>query len=214
MLNFENLDKAVYSGAGAYDIPELPPVTDVPATEAVCKAEWIPFNFAKSCNAPEGKGVHFFVDDYQFVRVWNSPDKYIPLLKRFAAVLAPDFSTYTDMPRAMQIYNHYRKHWVARYLTDSGITVIPTISWSTPDSYEWCFEGEPRNSVVAISTVGCMKRDARELFFMGFDEMKRRLCPTKIICYGAEIEASVTFKGCINIPPYYKKIKERCNGNN
>ena len=97
----------------------------------------------------------------------------------FRSVLAPDFSTYTDMPRAMQIYNHYRKHWVARYLTDSGITVIPTISRSTPDSYEWCFEGEPRNSVVAISTVGCMRRDARELFLMGFDEMKRRLCPTK-----------------------------------
>lgn len=202
MLNFENLDKAVYSGAGAYDIPELPPVADVSA------AEWISFNFAKSCNAPEGKGVHFFVDDYQFVRVWNSPDKYIPLLKRFAAVLAPDFSTYTDMPTAMQIYNHYRKHWIARYLTDNGITVIPTISWSTPDSYEWCFEGEPRNSIVAISTVGCLKGGARELFLMGFEEMKRRLCPTKIICYGAETA------GCVNIPPYYKKIKERCNGNN
>lgn len=202
MLNFENLDKAVYNGAGAYDIPELPPVADVPA------AEWISFNFAKSCNAPEGKRVHFFVDDYQFVRVWNSPDKYIPLLKRFAAVLAPDFSTYTDMPRAMQIYNHYRKHWVARYLSDSGITVIPTISWSTPDSYEWCFEGEPRNSVVAISTVGCMKGEARELFLMGFEEMKRQLCPTQIICYGAEID------GCVNIPPYYRKIKERLNGNN
>lgn len=208
MLNFENLDKAVYSGAGAYDIPELPPVTDVHATE------WIPFNFAKSCNAPEGKGVHFFVDDYQFVRVWNSPDRYIPLLKRFAAVFAPDFSTYSDMPRAMQIYNHYRKHWVARYLSDSGITVIPTISWSTPDSYEWCFEGEPRNSVVAISTVGCMKGEARELFLMGFEEMKRQLCPTKIICYGAEIEASDDSQGCVNIPPYYRKIKERLNGNN
>ena len=53
-----------------------------------------------------------------------------------------------------------------------------------------------------------MKGEARELFLMGLEEMKRRLYPTQIICYGAEID------GCINIPPYYRKIKERLNGNN
>ena len=61
---------------------------------------------------PKSKIVHCFVDDYQFVRYWNAPDKYIPKLSKFAAVCAPDFSMYTDMPLAMQIYNHYRKHWL------------------------------------------------------------------------------------------------------
>ena len=41
----------------------------------------------------------------QFVRYWNSPDTYIPMLSKFSAICSPDFSTYTDMPLAMQIYN-------------------------------------------------------------------------------------------------------------
>ena len=31
---------------------------------------------------PEGKGVHFFINDYQFERVWNNPDRYIEPSKR------------------------------------------------------------------------------------------------------------------------------------
>ena len=111
MLNFENLDKAIYPGAGKYDIPEIDPETDIP----IHKLEWIPFNYAKSCKNPQGKGIHFYVDDYQFVRLWNEPNKYIPLLQRFDAVCTPDFSQYTDMPAAMRIYNHYRKHWLGAY---------------------------------------------------------------------------------------------------
>ena len=106
MLNFENLDKANFLGVGKYDTPIIQP-----EHIDVRHLEWIPFNFAKTCTDCATKGVHFFVDDYQFQRVWNQPDKYIPLLQKFGAVCAPDFSMYTDMPLAMQIYNHYRKHW-------------------------------------------------------------------------------------------------------
>ena len=111
MLNFENLNKCIFQGVGPYDIPEIDPETDIP----IHKLEWIPFNYAKSCKNPQGKGIHFYVDDYQFVRLWNEPNKYIPLLQRFDAVCTPDFSQYTDMPVAMRIYNHYRKHWLGAY---------------------------------------------------------------------------------------------------
>mgnify|MGYP000668335336 CR=1 FL=1 len=104
---------------------------------------WISFNFAKGCEEPERHGVHFFIDDYQFNRVWTSPDVYVEMLGRFQAVCTPDFSTYTDFPKAIQIYNHYRKHWLGAYWQAHGMTVIPTISWSDHDSYEWCFDGEP-----------------------------------------------------------------------
>ena len=49
-----------------------------------------------------------------------------------------------NSPFAMQIYNQYRKHWLAAYWQLNGITVYPTISWSDENSYEWCFDGEPR----------------------------------------------------------------------
>lgn len=202
MRGVENLERAFFEGIGDFDIPEIPSVYDVPG------AEFIPFNFARTCRDPENFGVHFFIDDYQFLRLWNSPGVYLEMLKKFKCVFSPDFSIYTDMPKALQIYNHYRKHWLARFFAENGITVIPTISWSTPDSFSWCFDGEPKNSVAAISNVGCMRvPESRELFFLGLEEMKRRLEPSVILCYGTEVE------GTVHLEPYYKKIEEaRKNG--
>lgn len=142
-------------------------------------------NYAKTEKHPEQKNVHCFVDDYQFLRYWNTPDKYIPKLKQFRSVCSPDFSTYTDMPMAMQIYNHYRKHWIAAYWQMHGITVYPTISWSTQDSYEWCFDGEPENSIVSVSSIGTQNNKENKLLFLrGYEEMQKRLNPTYVIFYG------------------------------
>ena len=105
MLNFENLNKCIFQGVGPYDIPEIDPETDIP----IHKLEWIPFNYAKSCKNPQGKGIHFYVDDYQFVRLWNEPNKYIPLLQRFDAVCTPDFSQYTDIPESTGIPRRTRE---------------------------------------------------------------------------------------------------------
>ena len=99
MASFENLDKFMFPGVGRYDIPQIEPVTAYP------QGDFIPMNYAKTAKDPASKIVHCFVDDYQFVRYWNSPDTYIPMLSKFSAICSPDFSTYTDMPLAMQIYN-------------------------------------------------------------------------------------------------------------
>ena len=177
--NYENLNKAIFDGEGQYDIPILAP--------AECNVEnWISFNFAKGCEEPERHGVHFFIDDYQFNRVWTSPDVYVEMLGRFQAVCTPDFSTYTDFPKAIQIYNHYRKHWLGAYWQAHGMTVIPTISWSDHDSYEWCFDGEPVGGTVIVSSVGTQSGmgDTAQLFLDGYREMVRRLEPKQIIMYG------------------------------
>lgn len=207
MLNFENLNKAYIGGIGMYDIPEIKPVN-----MDIHKIEWIPFNYAKSCKNPHGKGVHFYIDDYQFVRVWNSPDNYIHILQGFDAVLAPDFSTYTDMPIAMQIYNHYRKHWLASYWQAHGMNVIPTISWSKHNSFDWCFDGEPKNGIISISSVGTQRTDKeKELFAQGCREAIKRLNPSQILWHGncpEEFDWNV-----VKIEPHYEQIvRRRKNG--
>lgn len=176
---FENLGKAVFPGCGVYDIPQIHPVVEN------LPSEWRAFNFAKSEKSPAGKGLHFFLDDYQFMRCWNQPDRYLPIIHRFSTVCSPDFSTYTDMPMAMQIYNHYRKHWLAAYWQSCGISVIPTISWSTRESFAWCFDGEPEGSVVAVSSVGTQNsKERKQLFLEGYEEMLARLHPHSILFYG------------------------------
>ena len=171
MQSYENLQHRIYEGVGEYGIPLLEPTKFE-------KCEFIGFNYCRTCKEKAGKGVHFFLDDCQFNRLWNQPNRYLPILQQFRYVMTPDFSMYTDFPKIIQIYNHYRKHWIGAYLQENGVDVIPTISWSTPDSYEWCFDGEPTNGTVAVSSVGTQKnKKAKELFIQGYREMVRRLEP-------------------------------------
>lgn len=181
MLNFENLDKRIFEGAGENQIPIIYPENDLKIDEL----EWIPFNYAKTVKDKGKKGVHFYIDDYQFNRLWNRPDVYIDMLREFGAVTTPDFSTYTSMPMAMQIYNHYRKHWLGAYWQEHEIHVIPTISWSAPESYKWCFDGEPIGGIVSVSSVGTQKSlYPKRLFANGYRAMLSRLQPKQILWYG------------------------------
>lgn len=202
MMNLENFDRYRFPGVGRYGIPQIEPVRAYP------QAEFIHMNYANSAKDPSGKIVHCFVDDYQFVRYWRFPDRYIPMLSKFAAVCSPDFSLYTDMPLALQIYNHYRKHWLAAYWQLRGLTVYPTIAWSTPDHYDWCFDGEPVGGIVAVSSIGTqINRESKRLFLKGYEEMMKRLDPSFVIFYG-EVPEECDWN-VIRIPPHYKEIVER-----
>ncbi len=176
--NYENLNKGIFDGTGTFDIPRLTP-------ESVSAKQFIGFNYVKTCKQPCDKGLHFFIDDYQFTRLWSNPDAYLEMLRKFKLVCTPDFSTYTDFPKAVQIYNHYRKHWLGAYWQHNGITVIPTISWSDKASFDWCFDGEPEGGTVAVSSVGTqLGRNSRKLFLDGYNEMLTRLQPSLIYFYG------------------------------
>ena len=105
----ENLNITRFDGCGEYDIPVLQPYQYEPT-------EFVGFNYAKTAKDKQNKGIHFFVDDYQFERVWRSPAQYIDMFSQFQCVITPDFSLYTDYPKAIQIYNHYRKHWIGALL--------------------------------------------------------------------------------------------------
>ena len=177
--NILNTAKAQYDGVPPFDIPPILPVTEVPDV-----TEWIGFNYVLSEKEPEGKGVHFFLNDYQFERIWNSPDQYMDKLSRFACVASPDFSPYKSMPLVMQLWNHYRKHWVARYMQDHGITVIPTITGSGDDRFD-CLQGEPKGGVLITSTMWTNSIPGNyELDTKLWDRVADELHPTHVFVYG------------------------------
>ena len=70
--------------------------------------------------------VHFFIDDYKYEAVWNQPNKYINKLSQYKQVLSPDFSLYTNMPMALQVYNTFRRRWCSAFWQAHGLTVIPS----------------------------------------------------------------------------------------
>ena len=150
--------------------------------------DMIGFNYAKS-NDRKDVGIHFYIDDYQFERIWNDPEKYVDILMEYDGILSPDFSLYMDMPMAMKIWNIYRSRQIGAYYQSKGIKVIPTISWAEAETFEFCFQGIPKGSVVSISTIG-VKRDeeAMKIWTNGVTEMIRQIEPSAILIYGGKLE--------------------------
>ena len=128
------------------------------------------------------KGVHFFVDDYRFNGIYDNPERTFERYPQYAFLLSPDFSTYADMDLWRQLESVAKNRWVGAYWQSKGMTVIPTVSWSDARSFEFCFDGVEQGSIVAIGMVGC--KQAKFQFMRGYNEMLKRIQPSKVICFG------------------------------
>lgn len=163
---------------GKYGFPQLKRSDAVPHN---------PLSFVESRTKRRlnNRWVHFYAEDLNFECVWNNPKGYIKLLKRFEGAITPDFSLYGDLPRAYQIWNCFRNRALAVWLQRSGINIVPSVSWSDTDSFEWCFDGIPTGGTVSVSANGCYYNPfARKRFIAGFEEMRRRLRPNVIVGVG------------------------------
>ncbi|MGL4483980.1 MAG: DUF4417 domain-containing protein, partial [Anaerovoracaceae bacterium] len=130
--------------------------------------------------------VHFYEPDSKFERLWKRPRTYINKLKRFDGVITPDFSLYREMPLCMQVWNTYRNRALGYWLSKNEIPIIPNVRWGDERTYDFCFDGVNKNSIVAIGTHGCIKRKEDKYYFqLGLLEMLKRLSPHSIIVFGA-----------------------------
>lgn len=182
----------------------------------ISKTDFIPtdligFNYAMSSENKE-TGIHCYVDDYQFERLWNDPEKYTEVLSAYECFLSPDFSLYMDMPMPMKIWNIYRSRHIGAFYQSQGLTVIPTVSWAEPETFEFCFRGIERGSVVSVSTVG-VKGDnyALKVWREGMDAMIETVRPAAILVYGGELEYD--YKG-VAVHYYHNKVTEAWKGAN
>ena len=132
--------------------------------------------------------------------------EYIQVLEEYDCILSPDFSLYMDMPIAMKIWNVYRSRLIGQFYQNSGIKVIPTISWAEEETFEFCFDGIPKGSIVSVSTIGVKQdKEAFKIWKNGMDEMIRRIEPSAILVYGGEIEYDY---GNIKVVYYDNKVTE------
>ena len=165
----------------------------------------IGFNYAKTSKNKEA-GIHFYVDDYQFERIWNYPEKYIDILKEYQCILSPDFSLYMDMPMPMKIWNTYRSRQIGAYCQREGIKVIPTLSWAEPETFRFCFAGIPKGSIVSVSTVGVKEsKEALKIWTAGMDEAIKVIEPETIIHYGGKIDYDY---GGLDVRYYTNKVTD------
>lgn len=204
---FENQERMRFPSDNYYGFPTLS-ATQTVGDKMIRFCDW------KEIKDPENYIAHFYYDDYKFISAWREPDKYIERLQRFKAVIAPDFSLYTDFPITLQILSCYRRQWCGAYWQSLGIDVIPDVVWGTKESFRFCFDGIPKHSTVAVSTVG-VKRDkdwnneTDSLFRDGYNEMLERLEPTAVLFYGDMIEG---LEGnIIRTPSFYEERRKMLN---
>lgn len=83
----------------------------------------------------------------------------------------------------------------ANWWQEQGLRVVPTLSWAQRRSFRFAFDGVPRRSTVAVSTVG-VKGDegALAVWREGMAEAMSRLEPARVLLYGGDI--GFDFGGC------------------
>ena len=164
-----------FSVSGKFEIPAIAPVTELKPLEWRCFGEY------RTLSINPNTGIHFFTDDYR-------QRAAAPFSLRGSRLR--DCGNFTHKLRVNTVIrtNFYpctAKRFGSSVTLARGAVVIPTISWSDSASRDFCFDGEPRGGIVAVSTVG-VKRDkeAFGLFSAGWSEMLDRLSPKRVIVCG------------------------------
>lgn len=175
-----------FQGAGSFNIPIVPKFVEKDGDFDHLRL--IGFDRARKDDTRYiNRMVHFFLYDYKFERVWRSPDNVLPQLRPYRAILTPDFSMYLEMAPALQLYNTFRNRWCGAYFAFQGLRVIPTVNWGYENTFDFCFEGIEKGSVVAVSAYMASAHnnhaEQKEHFLTGYNELLRRIEPEKIICY-------------------------------
>lgn len=164
-----------------HNFPVLFPV-DVKPKETVSFSS----SFKKSNTIREN--LNFYEHDKSFISLWNSPDRYIDHLAEYGSICMPDYTIAFEAPYPQNLYNKYRSHALAYWLSVQGITVIPHVSIMPEMFWDWIWEGIPKHSTICCTTNGRVKtEELRRDFCAQFTEMCRRTEPDRCLIYGREL---------------------------
>ena len=152
---------------------------------------------------------HFFLDDFRFECVWNRPDHYLKVFNG-RTVLSPDFSINFDYNVYVQMWNHYRSQWLGAYWQKKGVTIIPTVSWSNPETFCFCFDGIEPGGIVAIASQGIHSVESILGFSDGVTAMIDRVKPEIILCAGRFNNKYIGSLGNIEVVEYSYDFKSHC----
>ncbi|MDO4502003.1 MAG: DUF4417 domain-containing protein [Coriobacteriia bacterium] len=177
---------------------------ELPQLEAVCleapPVGLIPFSVAMRADCKDFDCfVHFYEDDFRFLRIWNDPRQYLSRLSRFAGVVMPDFSTCIDFPKPIKLWSCFRNHALASWFQRQGLLVLPNARHEPGCDY--LLEALPQESVIAICGRAVTKNKLERLRFVRdvkttVDELK----PTAIVYYGSDFYHVMDYPRSLGIP--------------
>ncbi len=153
--------------------------------------EYQPFSKWRKLDG-KGQAIHFFMNDNEFrTAVWGKLENATYNLRKFDALLTPDFSMYVDMMSFYGLQAVFMTRFVGAYWQKCGYEVIPTASWGNVDSFKYAFVGLPANSVIAVCGVGNKHhKSSFELWKLAIQRIEAELTPIMIVVYGEPTEVS------------------------
>lgn len=188
---------------GKYRLPQLEPTQAIPS-------QVISFNERKGVKHPENYWVDFFIDDALFENFWNHPEISFDNLKRFAGIITTDYSMLPEMLPGQIIWNCTRNRVIAFYLQQHGFNIIPVASWCTENDFEWCFDGLPEKSSVAISTNGCLSSPySHKMLLRGVKELYKQKAPSHLVVCGRKMPELDEYPNVVYYPSFSQRWKER-----
>lgn len=167
------------------DITDIYDMPKIKAVNNLFPRNLVDFSNAKYCKERDNSWFHFYTYDSKFNHFWNDPGKYLKMLSQFEGGISPDYSIYIDMPYPQQVYNSWRNKVSTCILQECGINVIPNVGWGGEETFDWAFDGIPENSMLAVTSQGCMKDSmCMRTFVNGIHELIRQKHPTDLVVYG------------------------------
>ena len=144
----------------------------------------IPFSKAKTCKNKR-QYVHFYQHDKEFSRVLTATTKYVDDLRLYDGIITPDCSMLIGQSNCLQQANTYMNRAVGFFFQRQGLSVIPNIRWSDESSFDYCFLGVHPNSIVSVSTHGCIEsKQQKNMFRIGMEAMMEALHPRIVLVHG------------------------------
>lgn len=174
--------ETLYPSDNAFDIPDLSPQPE----NLWPTDDLFALRYRQPIRTQRPLLLHFHTYDYRFENVWNEPARGVRATNReqIWAACTPDFSLWLEYPLAMQIWNTYRNRWSGCHWQQRGVTVVPSVNWSHPDSYDFCFLGIPKHQIITLRTYKDLSPVERAFFEAGYAEMVKQLEPRCILWFG------------------------------
>jgi hypothetical protein len=202
----------IYAGdanrVGKYGFPQLAEEDYIPTQQVK------PFNYMLSLDEPEKWWIHCFCDDYQFERLWTGFDYYMNYIIRLNGFISTDYSLYRDYDDDKLIWNCYRNRCMAYAVQKNNGIMIPTAGFGPEKTWDWCFDGLPMNSSVAVTTNGTLDDpEARRIFVGGIDALVHIVYPKNLIVCGKYPEwlnNKYPNVNIVGIPSYGQQWQRRC----
>jgi hypothetical protein len=129
----------------------------------------------------------FYTEDDRFEDAYSNAGVFAEFLENLdpLCIISPDFSTYSDWPMVMRLWNVYRSRWTARFWQELGYNIIPSIQHLGSDAATTEYVLDTLPPETPVLSIQCRKSDIEGLrSFIELIVSVRK--PKVLLLYGGE----------------------------